>query len=106
MCNKYNGWSNRETWATALHIDNDAQLLGAVLEFSDQPNLDDRLEQFVDQILDVDAFYTNGVMVSRSAWIMLHDIGSLYRVNWRELAEHYQVKNAEILEFITTPGRG
>jgi hypothetical protein len=106
MCNKYEGWSNRETWATALHIDNDTQLLGAVLELSDQPNLDDRLEQFVDQILDVDAFHTNGVMVSRSAWIMLHDIGSLYRVNWRELAEHYQVKSAEILEFITTPGRG
>jgi len=26
MCEEYNGWTNRETWATALHIDNDQSL--------------------------------------------------------------------------------
>lgn len=106
MCETYNGWSNRETWATALHIDNDTQLLGAVLEFSDQPDLADRLEGYVNEILDYDAFYIREVSVSRCAWLMMNDIGSLYRVNWRELAEHYQVKSAEILEFITTTSGG
>lgn len=106
MCEEYNGWSNRETWATALHIDNDTQLLGAVLEFSDQPNLAGRLENYVNEILDYDAFYIRDVKVSRDAWMMMNDIGSLYRVNWRELAEHYQVMGAEILEFITTTSGG
>jgi hypothetical protein len=26
MCEEYNGWTNRETWGLALHIDNDQGL--------------------------------------------------------------------------------
>ena len=91
---EYNGWSNRETWATALHIDNDEGLLAPILEVAQlHDNLTDlagEIEAFISEVLDFDNVSTN-----RNAYIMLTDIGSLYRVNWREIAEGYLVKVEE-----------
>lgn len=92
---EYNGWSNRETWATALHIDNDEGLLAPILEVAQlHTNLTDlagEIESFISEVLDWDNVSTN-----RNAFIMLTDIGSLYRVNWREIAESYLVKSDEV----------
>jgi hypothetical protein len=92
---KYNGWTNRETWATALHIDNDEGLLAPILEVAQlHDNLTDlaeEIENFIEEVLDFDNVSTN-----RNAFSMLTDIGSLYRVNWREIAENYFTKKEEV----------
>jgi hypothetical protein len=83
---EYNGWTNRETWATALYINNDEGLinpLSEVAKLHDNLNdMADEVEGFISQVLDFDNVSTN-----RNAFLMLQDIGSLYRVNWREIAE-------------------
>lgn len=93
-----NGWSNRETWATALHINNDQALLEIALNYAKQEieghdkgeeintyHLGQALESWlVDDLLTFEK-----VREKRDLWLMLTDMGSLYRVNWRELADHY-----------------
>jgi hypothetical protein len=92
---EYNGWTNRETWATALHIDNDEGLLTPILEVAkahdNVGDLAEEIEGFIGEVLDFDNVSTN-----RNAFLMLTDIGSLYRVNWREIAEGYLVKSEEV----------
>jgi len=34
MCEQFNGWSNRETWATALWIDNDQYMCELAYEYT------------------------------------------------------------------------
>lgn len=85
MNTEYNGWTNRETWATALHINNDEGLLSPILEVAQLhtniTELADEIEAFVEEVLSFDNISTN-----RNAFLMLTDIGSLYRVNWYEIA--------------------
>jgi hypothetical protein len=94
----YNGWSNRETWATALHINNDQGLYETARDYtitavehhpatedgSGQSEaiycLADTLENFVTELLDTD---WDGVKSMR------YDIGSLYRVDWQEIADSF-----------------
>lgn len=82
---EYNGWTNRETWAAALHINNDEGLLSPILEVTQLhtniTELADEIEAFVEEVLSFDSISTN-----RNAFLMLTDIGSLYRVNWYEIA--------------------
>jgi hypothetical protein len=84
----YNGWTNRETWATALHISNDQGLEDTAAELTrdaaDVYRLADALECFVDEVLDDDHVRENP-----HAFMMLTDIGSLWRVDWREIAANY-----------------
>ena len=93
----YQGWTNHETWATALHIDNNQGLLETALDYAltcldHHPEeegweaincLSETLENWFD---DIAGDFTE---LSLNAYNMLRDIGSLYRVNWRELADHY-----------------
>ena len=91
MCEEYNGWTNRETWATALHIDNEQGLqehaikLGKIKNQT-QRGLADALESWLN------GYFDRNWVKARS---MREDIGSLYRVNWWELAEGYLVKSTE-----------
>lgn len=113
MCEQgYNGWANRETWAVALHINNDQGWQEQVLELT--RNTLDGLEQdppvYVDAADLTDAYYASrvgdairenveGVLapfdddraansevtLTEGAWLALQDVGSLWRVDWREL---------------------
>lgn len=94
----YNGWTNRETWATALHIDNDQALLEIALDYARQEieGHDEgeeinpyHLGQTLEEWLIDDLLTFESVSGNQGLWVMLLDIGSLYRVNWRELADHY-----------------
>lgn len=95
---RHQGWYNRETWATALHIDNDQALLEIALDYARQEieghdkgeeinsyHLGETLKHWIEE----DLLTLENISGNRSLWLMLTDIGSLYRVNWRELADHY-----------------
>lgn len=100
----YNGWTNRETWATALHIDNDegfynqrmnccrhAQDNAIATEYASHEQvatrmLADDLRLWVEGMYD--DFLYDGHRDERVA-LMIGDVGSLWRVNWREIAENW-----------------
>jgi hypothetical protein len=100
MCKEYNGWTNRETWATALHLDNDFGLYEMVKDMvraslEEHPEsgavqcLEESLENFLDEA------FSDIADMTHAGLNMLKDIGSLYRVNWRELAEGYLAEAEE-----------
>jgi hypothetical protein len=94
MCEEFNGWTNRETWAMNLWLENDEgiynEMNGLVreeVEGHDEGEvinpyyLGERLQEWVEALFD----YEN-VIHNRDLFLMLTDVGSLYRVNWREIA--------------------
>jgi hypothetical protein len=100
----YNGWSNRETWATALHIDSDESLQNEASEKIAQAFLEgidideedgylsgvreaeDALSDWVDDLMSDE--YWDG-HTPRGISLMRSDVGSLWRVNFREIAESW-----------------
>jgi hypothetical protein len=105
MCEEFNGWTNRETWAMNLWLENDEgiynEMNGLVREEvkgHDEGEainpyyLGERLQEWVEALFD----YEN-VIHNRDLFLMLTDVGSLYRVNWREIAG-YRLDLEEELE--------
>lgn len=90
---EYNGWANRETWATMLHIDNDQYLyetakdyaVTALEEYKEQARYE--LAQTLQNWIEEDLLTRENIAGNEGLWLMLSDIGSLYRVNWREIAD-------------------
>lgn len=86
MADTYEGWTNRETWATSLHLNNDQGLYEQARSIvaSGGPWA---LRDFVEETLDLwDCLVEYGT-IPRWVLIMAADIGSLWRVNWPEVAE-------------------
>ena len=91
----YNGWTNRETWAVMLHINNDQGLQEKALAIARECLEDDTTYEFelaiqdwVSELLDFDYWVdTFDAPMPRGIVAMLQDVGSLWRVNWREAAE-------------------
>jgi hypothetical protein len=91
---EYNGWSNRETWATMLHIDNDQALLELAMDYAKQ-ELEEygeqaryELAQTLQNWIEEDLLTRENIAGNLGLWLMLSDIGSLYRVNWQEIAQN------------------
>ena len=92
---EYQGWTNRETWATMLHIDNDQVLLESALDYA-KTSLDEHpeegasycLAESIQYWIEEDLLTRENIAGNEGLWLMLTDIGSLYRVNWREIAEN------------------
>lgn len=108
----YNGWTNRETWAVALHINNDQGWQESVLELV-RAYMADRLEkeanephvyggapdsfrayqageiikENVEQLVTVAGYreMTGEDHLPAALSQVAEDIGSLYRVNWDEI---------------------
>jgi hypothetical protein len=101
----YNGWTNRETWAVSLHLNNDEGLyydLARILEEAFLEDVDgstregwirgvmsavDSLSEWVEEILSFNYWEENGTTMPHGIHLMKDDVGSLWRVNWREIVE-------------------
>ena len=92
MCDEtYNGWPNRETWATDLHLSNDEGLYNWVNELAEDHAEDlwrfaAALESMFDEF---EADVIDGEPTTRDLRMMLADIGSLYRVDWNHIARNW-----------------
>ena len=92
---EYNGWSNRETWATNLWLTNeygitkDLEIYFQELHNEGEETTAEIKRKFAEYIEN----YTNELLafenLNSTTYSMLTDIGSLYRVNWREIAEDF-----------------
>lgn len=101
MCEEYNGWSNRETWATKLHLDNDEYLNDIAWEYARQWE-EAREEKTVYELgetlknwIEEDLLTLENIAGNNGLYLMLTDIGSLYRVNWQEIAQTYAEELAQ-----------
>jgi hypothetical protein len=99
---KFNGWSNRETWAAMLHINNDEYLQDTALDYARATSLKYDLEDENDKTravvflsntlrswLEDDLLTRDNIAGNESLFLMLTDIGSLYRVDYEEMAEAF-----------------
>jgi hypothetical protein len=100
----YNGWTNRETWATNLWIENEYALAKDLEVFYMEMHQDgdellettpEMVRQFADYIEQVITELLSFENMTRSTYSMLTDIGSLYRVNWYEIAQSNREKMEE-----------
>jgi hypothetical protein len=111
----YNGWTNRATWAVALHVNNDQgwqeqihELASAYLadvheEEPDGPEesseddvsgFREALKDSVTALVDPLAYVEEFGDIELSTWangpgLAARDIGDLDEVNWHELAESF-----------------
>ena len=98
MEEKYNGWTNRETWALNLWLTNDEGLYNMTLEMLKEAHTRDidngteiiekidALRDFVEELEEqVKTQCANEELIS-----MMSDIGSLWRVNWAEVVEAFK----------------
>jgi hypothetical protein len=85
---KYQGWTNRETWCVALWLNNEQVLEEGAAAVCNQPGemlqeAAQSLENFVDDMLDDHPTFVG---------TMFRDLVNccLARVNWREIAETFR----------------
>ena len=85
----FNGWSNRETWALMLHVNNDEGLQEMFRERVTGGAADpQRAEQLARELLDPDEYRAEfGGEQSAELRQMAAEVGSLWRVNWAEVVE-------------------
>ena len=106
MSETYNGWTNRETWALMLHINNDQgiqswvhEVVREVLDTSDpneageyptivESQVSDALREWVADVFSSD-YWREEFDSERPDWadMMRSDVGSEWRINWVECAQ-------------------
>jgi hypothetical protein len=90
----YNGWTNRETWAAALHLSNDEGLYRFCVDLvREADSIGEAAETLGDWFEDeanvvFHPFEDEGVAPEWGR-LMLSDVGSLWRVDWYAVAESF-----------------
>ena len=93
MTEKYEGWANRETWCVKLHWDNNEgdynYLTNEAKRFKTKGKTDyefaNFLEDYAKQVYD-SVIEGNATPEGK---LFLEDVGSLWRVDWEEIAQGY-----------------
>ena len=91
--NKYEGWTNRETWAVKLHWDsNEGDYISYNSEAKEYKTHGSTLYEFSEFLREsydeLEQTVMDGV-ATEEAKRMVQDVGSAWRVDWREIAEAY-----------------
>ena len=94
---EYNGWVNRETWATALHLSNDEGLYRECVELvanemahgHSMVAAGEAIAEFVSEFVQDPVFHTDTEVAPHWARLMASDVGSFYRVDWTDVAESF-----------------
>ena len=96
---EYNGWANRETWATELHLSNDEMLYRATLELLDPikspTHNGERIEAWVTGQVERQLFPAPGDEPDPWGHLwrsMISDVGSFWRVDWASVARAFLVE--------------
>ncbi len=89
MSENYNGWTNRETWAAVLHLENDEGGYTMANEWADEAPSATALAATICQFFTDEAEAVCFTPSEATPWgrVMVADVGSLWRVNWTEIAE-------------------
>lgn len=88
---RYNGWTNRETWALMLYINNDQGLYESALELvqrhaAEGDDVSGELSMWVTELLNPDEYQSlYGERQTEGLARMAFEIGSLWRINWTEV---------------------
>ena len=107
MCDEYNGWVNRETWCAGLWIGNEEAWYRLVVDTAHEvvsgalrPKYiptENKRAWYVHELAEwlenyfgpQEVFDWDNVRFNENLYSVLMDIGSLYRVDWHEIAAHY-----------------
>ena len=97
---EYNGWTNRETWAVRLHWDNNQDdydfIMSEAKKHIERGEPVYRFADFLKEIAeDIQDTVINEKSATHEARLFIQDVGSLWRVNWLEIAERYYDEIAE-----------
>jgi hypothetical protein len=113
---EYNGYTNRETWAASLHLDNDRAVYEMILNRAVKIALDHSVDGFIMAPADinnaqrlvrelveshltaeVEAVYHEPERATNYGRMAAADIGSLWRVDWDEIASGWLDHAAEVI---------
>lgn len=102
MCEQYNGWKNRETWALNLWLTNDQGLYELALEnarngaqsyepgeFGPATVPDYYIGEGIQSLWEELTDPSQGLLPAETIITMLRDVGSEYRVNWDEIGAYW-----------------
>ena len=95
MTETYNGWTNRETWAVNVWVsnleylqDDCAEFLRGLSEDDTDYDIETKTRDWFESILDV---LREDAQLNKTSFDLYdnirREIGSLWRVNWRELGQ-------------------
>lgn len=90
---RYNGWTNRETWAVSLYLGNDQgwqeDCLTLAREVAHEDNPAYLAGELVREYVDELAYSVSEGDASRDTRMAILDMGSLWRVDWREVGASF-----------------
>lgn len=94
---EYQGWTNRETWAASLHLSNDQGLYEGAREvlagtevlgpWSHANGLEAYVMALVEENREITDDSSQSIGGNGVITMMDREVGSWWRVNWREVAE-------------------